>query len=151
MPSASAHQHVGRGVTHDPPPGGCWATKAITAGRAHDCAQRHPVLFQVRLVPAKRDGVKVEVEGVRRASPGCFAHQGRDEAFVHGAVGAVGIVSGVGRLGQDVESCRTVPAPFIGAQIADVTDAAVAQQFRQQARPERRAGREWLPNRASAA
>ena len=50
---------------------------------------------------------------------------------MHGAVGAVGIVGGVGRLGQDVESCPE-SRPFIGTQIADVTDAAVAQQFRQQ-------------------
>ena len=70
---------------------------------------------------------------------------------MHGTVGAVGVVGGVGGLGQDVESCPEDPAPFIGQALesADVTDAAVAQRFSAAARPERRAGAEWLPNRAS--
>ena len=53
-----------------------WATKAITAEQSTIARLGTQCFFQVRLVPAKRDGVKVEVEGVRRASPGVFWRSG---------------------------------------------------------------------------
>jgi len=122
-------QHVGRGVTYDSP------TRRLSYKRHHrrqsTVAQRHPVLFQVGLVTAKWDGVEVEVEGVRRVPQGRFGDQGRDEAFVHAAFGAVGIVCGVGGLGQHIES-GPQSGPFIGTQIAYMADAAVTQQLRQQ-------------------
>ncbi len=122
-------QHVGRGVAHHPP-------LEFLRNKSHDSdtcpvAFRQPVLFQVGIVAAKRDGVKVQVEGVRPFPQRGLAHQGVDETLAHAPVGSVGIVGGEGRLGQHVEAAEQ-PGAFFVTQIVDVADTPLAEQLRGQ-------------------
>ena len=68
---------------------------------------------------------------------------GGDQPLGHGALGLVGVVGREGGLGQDVEAGEQ-PRAFIMAQIADMTDASLAEEFGGQERQQRLQRRDLL-------
>ena len=101
------------------------------------------MVLQIGLGAAEGNGVEVEVEAQGRVSQRCLGDHGGDEPLGHGPLGLVGIVSRVGRLGQDVEA-REQPGALVVAQVADVTDAPLADQLGNQQREQRLQRRDLL-------
>jgi hypothetical protein len=119
-------QHVGRSVAHDSP-------LRFLCDENHDrhagsVPFRQPVLLQVGVVAAKRDGVKIQIETVRSFPQRCLAQQGVDEAFAHGSLRSVGIVRGESGLGQHVQAAEQ-PGSLIVTQVIDVADTPFAEQL----------------------
>ena len=117
---------VGGRVT-DHPPAGRLRHERHHRGKG-PVPHRYPVVLQIGLGAAKGNGVEVEVEAQGRVAQRGLGDHGGDQPLGHGPLGLVGVVGRVGRLGQHVEA-REQPCTLVTTQVADMTDAPLAEQL----------------------
>ena len=118
--------HIGVGIA-DYPPEGVLRYEGHHGGPS-PVALGQPVLLQVGVFSTEGEGVEVQVEAERRIAQVGLAQPAADEPLAHAAFGQVGVVGGVGGLGQDVQPGEQ-PGSFVITQVADVADAAFAEQL----------------------
>ena len=134
-------QEVGGRVTEHPPAGHLRHERHYR--REGTVSHRDPVVLQIRFGATKGDGVEVEVEAQGRVSQRGLSDDGGDQPLGHGPLGLVGIVGGVGDLGQHVEAGEESRA-LVMTEVADVTDAPLAQKLGGQQRQQRLQRRDLL-------